>query len=96
MLKSTQPVIGRVERQAPPPVVLTPGEAAVPAVSLTAIGPRASATAQPAMGDPLDAMRRPTGAGTVNSGGVGELHRELGSESVCEPVQYSDGRGRAA
>jgi predicted DNA-binding transcriptional regulator YafY len=39
-----------------PPLTLTPGEAAVLVVSLTAVGPRASATAQSALGKLLATM----------------------------------------
>ncbi|MGP4022769.1 helix-turn-helix transcriptional regulator [Actinomadura sp. 3N407] len=43
-------------RPALPPLTLTPGEAAVLVASLTAVGPRASATAQSVMGKLLDVM----------------------------------------
>lgn len=39
-----------------PPITLTPGEAAAMVASLTAVGPRASATAQSAMGKLLEAL----------------------------------------
>lgn len=43
-------------RSALPPLTLTPGEAAVLVASLTAVGPRASATAQSVMEKLLDVM----------------------------------------
>jgi predicted DNA-binding transcriptional regulator YafY len=43
-------------RAALPPLTLTPGEAAVLVASLTAVGPRASATAQSVLGKLLDVM----------------------------------------